>query len=149
MIRIYFDGACEPVNPGGTAAYGFVIKGEDGRNIVARSAVVGRGKGMTNNVAEYSGLIAALRELRTFNEKERVEILGDSKLVVEMVGRRWGYERTASGKIKGWNPHREAPHLRKLLDEVLALLDGREYATRWIPREQNQECDDLSKEHAK
>jgi ribonuclease HI len=33
MIEIYFDGACEPINPGGTAAYGFLIK-KDNKTIL-------------------------------------------------------------------------------------------------------------------
>lgn len=26
MIELYFDGACEPINPGGTASYGWLLK---------------------------------------------------------------------------------------------------------------------------
>lgn len=32
MIEAFFDGCCEPVNPGGTAAYGAVIL-KDGKKI--------------------------------------------------------------------------------------------------------------------
>ena len=32
MIEIYFDGACEPINPRGTASYGYLIK-KDGEII--------------------------------------------------------------------------------------------------------------------
>lgn len=150
MIKIFFDGSCEPVNPGGTAAWGFVIKDGNGRTLRAASGVVGSGRGMTNNVAEYRGLIAALRELESFNEKEFVQIYGDSKLVICHLNREWGWEKSRSGKtVLGWNPHRSAPHLRMLLDEAMSLLDKRPtgFSASWIPREENWECDALSKAH--
>ena len=60
MISIFFDGACEPVNPGGTASYGWVIK-KDGKTILSGSGIVGSGEGMTNNVGEYHGLIEGIK----------------------------------------------------------------------------------------
>lgn len=56
----FIDGACEPVNPGGTASYGVVVK-SDGVTIFTDSAVVGSGLAISNNVAEYSGLLAFLK----------------------------------------------------------------------------------------
>lgn len=147
MIKIYFDGACEPVNPGGTASWGFIIKGEDGKNIVVKSGIVGKGVGMTNNVAEYHGLIAALKTLEEFNKDETVEIRGDSKLVICHITKEWGWLPAGYH----WMPHRKAPHLKKLLDEVLNLVEKRKggFKAIWIPREENEECDALSKAHVK
>lgn len=82
MIRLYFDGACEPINPGGTASYGFVVF-QDDKEIYSESKIVAEGKDASNNVAEYNGLLNALRWLykNKFNQ-EKIECIGDSKLVV-------------------------------------------------------------------
>ena len=66
MIKAYFDGCCEPVNPGGTASYGAVIfKGA--KRIWECSEVfyptLGKEKETSNNVAEYCGFIAILEHL--------------------------------------------------------------------------------------
>jgi ssDNA-binding Zn-finger/Zn-ribbon topoisomerase 1 len=37
-------------------------------------------------------------------------------------------------------------YLKPLLEEALNLLKGFEYEIKWIPREENQEADELSKE---
>ena len=47
-ILAWFDGACEPVNPGGTASFGVVIKGVDGTVLLRGHGVVGIGKDMSN-----------------------------------------------------------------------------------------------------
>lgn len=145
MLKLYFDGACEPVNPGGTASYGWLVKNEAGKIILSGFEIIGSGNGMTNNVAEYSGLIAGLEKITEINKKERLEIFGDSSLVCNMVSKKWGYKKTKSGKIVGWLPHHEAPHLKILLDKVLSILNGREFSISWIPREENHEADALSK----
>lgn len=59
MIIIYFDGLCEPRNPGGIATYGYVVY-KDEKVIKKGCRAIGEGQGMTNNVAEYSGLKRAL-----------------------------------------------------------------------------------------
>ncbi|MGD0012733.1 MAG: hypothetical protein ABSE93_29850 [Terriglobia bacterium] len=48
----WFDGACEPVNPGGTASFGVVIKDKDGTVLRKEHGLVGKGSKMSNNVAE-------------------------------------------------------------------------------------------------
>jgi len=63
MLRAFFDGLCEPVNPGGVACYGFVIY----RKSSASELKVFEGCGLaaepgpdsTHNVAEYTGIIRA------------------------------------------------------------------------------------------
>ena len=59
-ITVYFDGACDP-NPGGHAGWGAVIT-IDGKS-EGLFGYVGFGPTMSNNVAEYAGLIGALEEL--------------------------------------------------------------------------------------
>jgi len=143
MIEIYFDGACEPINPGGTASYGFVIK-KDGRIIAQDSKVVGSGTGMTNNLAEYHGLLAALKYLLTCKTREHINaltIFTDSNLVYNMISKNWGWSK----KKTIWRPHKDHPHLKKLLFEALELLEKFNYQIKWIPREQNSLADSLSK----
>jgi len=55
----YFDGACEPVNPGGTASYGAAIY-ENQQLVWKCSQIYGRGEHTSNNVAEYAALIARM-----------------------------------------------------------------------------------------
>lgn len=140
MVKIFFDGACEPVNPGGTASWGFLIR-DSGQLIAEGSGIVGSGEGMTNNIGEYSGLLASLRKANELGIKEKLHIYGDSNLIVSMVAKKWGWNK----KKTRWIPHDDTPHLKILLDEALKLLEGREYEIKWIPREENQDADRLSK----
>ncbi|PJE60716.1 hypothetical protein COU86_02815 [Candidatus Roizmanbacteria bacterium CG10_big_fil_rev_8_21_14_0_10_36_26] len=142
MYEIYFDGACEPINPSGTVSYGFLIK-KDGKIIAHESKIIGSGDGMTNNLAEYRGLIASLRYLLTRNPLTHnpLTIFTDSSLVYNMVAKNWGWSK----KKTIWRPHKDHPHLKKLLFEALKLLENFQYQIKWIPREQNQGADSLSK----
>ncbi|MDD5626014.1 MAG: ribonuclease HI family protein [Patescibacteria group bacterium] len=141
MIEIYFDGACEPVNPGGTASYGYLIKRDD--QIIERgSGIIGKGEGMTNNVAEYHGLIEGVKAFKKLKIEGRVTIYGDNNIVCYTVAKKFGWKK----KKTVWMPHEKAPHLKKLLDEALKYLEGMDYNIQWVAREKNQEADDLSKE---
>lgn len=141
MIKLYFDGACEPINPGGTASYGYLIK-KDGKTINQGSGIVGTGGGMTNNVGEYHGLIEGIKTLSNLNIKEKVIIHGDSNIVCYTVAKKWGWNKRKTL----WNPHEKAPHLKKLLEETLKLLENLDYEIEWVPRENNLDADNLSKE---
>lgn len=117
-------------NPG-PAGYGAVVKDSTGGQVLAEAAeAIGVA---TNNVAEYRGLIAGLREaLRLGGEGASVAVRMDSKLVVEQMAGRW--------KIKNEG-------LRPL------ALEARDLARRlrvtewtWIPRERNKHADRLANE---
>jgi len=139
MVEIYFDGACEPFNPGGTASYGWIVK-EKGKILAQEGGIIGSDKGMTNNVGEYTGLIKALETLQHLNiKKDKIEVFGDSDMVCNMVSKKWGWKK------KKYLPHKDAPHLKVLLDKVFNLLEGYDYKIRWIPRKDNREADELSK----
>ena len=140
MIELYFDGACEPFNPGGTASYGWLIK-KDGKELKSGHGVVGSGEGMTNNVAEYSGLIYGLEEFLKLNIQEKLLIKGDSNMVINMISGKWGWNK----KKSKWQPHEKLPHLKELLNQALSLVKKIEYEVEWIPREENKEADALSK----
>jgi ribonuclease HI len=77
--RLFTDGGARG-NPG-PAAYGFVLEAEDGTVLAAEGAAIGVA---TNNVAEYSGLIAGLRRAIELAVPD-VEVVSDSELMVKQL----------------------------------------------------------------
>ncbi len=84
----------------------------------------------SNNVAEYRGLIGALRLAAEHAPGARVEVRMDSQLVVEQMSGRW--------RIKH-------PAMRPLAAEATALAPPGTVYT-WVPREQNAHADRLANE---
>jgi broad specificity phosphatase PhoE/ribonuclease HI len=114
-------------NPG-PAAYGAVLKDAGTGEVIAED---GTAIGVaTNNVAEYSGLIAGLKLAGEFAPDAGIEVRMDSKLVVEQMSGRW--------KVKH-------PDMRTLAMEASRLApSGTTYT--WVPREQNKHADRLANE---
>jgi ribonuclease HI len=112
-------------NPG-PAGIGIVLRDEDGTVVEA----IGRGIGTaTNNVAEYSALIAGL-ELALEHGFTSIEVLVDSELVVAQVSGEW--------KIK-------SDTLRTLAVKARSLMDRFESASiAHIRRSQNTHADRLA-----
>jgi len=77
--RLYTDGGARG-NPG-PAAYGFVLESEDGTVLAAEGEAIGVA---TDNVAEYSGLIAGLRRAIELHLPD-VEVVSDSELMVKQM----------------------------------------------------------------
>jgi ribonuclease HI len=77
--RLFTDGGARG-NPG-PAAYGYVLEAEDGTILDARGAAIGVA---TNNVAEYSGLVAGLKRATELGVGE-LEVVSDSELVVRQM----------------------------------------------------------------
>jgi ribonuclease HI len=77
--RLFTDGGARG-NPG-PAAYGFVLESEDGDVLAAEGAALGV---TTNNVAEYSGLLAGLRKAIEAGIHE-LEVISDSELMVKQM----------------------------------------------------------------
>ncbi|GAA2327722.1 histidine phosphatase family protein [Dactylosporangium salmoneum] len=114
-------------NPG-PAGYGAVVLDEAGAVLAERRGTLGV---TTNNVAEYSGLIAGLKAAGELGADE-VEVRMDSKLVIEQMSGRW--------QIKH-------PGLRPLAEEARGLAKGfNRIRYSWIPREQNKHADRLANE---
>jgi ribonuclease HI len=67
-------------NPG-PAAYGYVLETDDGTVLDAHGETIGRA---TNNIAEYSGLIAGLRKAVDLGVDE-LEVVSDSELIVRQM----------------------------------------------------------------
>jgi ribonuclease HI len=132
MIEIFFDGLCQPKNPGGIACYAFVIR-KDAVKLHSEYGVAAKpfSKDSTNNVAEYTALIKALEWLKVQPERNQpVKVMSDSQLVVNQL----------NGKFKI-----KAPRIIPLYKRALALkrsFDSLEIS--WVPREENSEADSLT-----
>lgn len=85
-ILIYSDGGSRG-NPG-RAAIGYVIKTVSGEIIAQAGLKIGVA---TNNEAEYTGIISALQTASAIDTYKNsvVEVLMDSKLVVEQLSGHW------------------------------------------------------------
>jgi broad specificity phosphatase PhoE/ribonuclease HI len=115
-------------NPG-PAGYGTVVWSADHGAVLAESKqAIGHA---TNNVAEYRGLIAGLEEAAKLGATD-VDVLMDSKLVVEQMSGRW--------KVKH-------PDIAALHQQAIALSTRFEHITyAWIPRAKNSHADRLANE---
>jgi broad specificity phosphatase PhoE/ribonuclease HI len=113
-------------NPG-PAGYGAVVRdAATGEVLAERFASLGIA---TNNVAEYSGLIAGLAAAAELSAA-RVAVKMDSKLVVEQMSGRWQIKNAG---------------LRPLAAEAAALVGKFAGVTfEWIPRERNKAADALA-----
>lgn len=119
---LYADGGSRG-NPG-EAAFGAVIS-EGGKVVVELSERIGVA---TNNVAEYSGLIAGLRAINRLDPKAKVLVRMDSKLIVEQMSGNW--------KIKN-------PEMRKMAIQARDAHSPELIKYEWIPRELNTDADSL------
>jgi probable phosphoglycerate mutase len=116
-------------NPG-PAGYGAVVLDADTGEVLAeRGESIGRA---TNNMAEYSGLIAGLRAAAELAPGAETEVRLDSRLVVEQMSGRW--------KIK----HPDLVPLAEAAREAAGRLGPVRYV--WVPRERNKHADRLANE---
>lgn len=130
MIKVYFDGACQPTNPNGNMGYGFVIY-RNGIKKIMHSSFDHAANGNTNNVAEYKALLLALSWLyKNGYTDDEIEVYGDSQLVINQMNRVWGMKGGAYMAIA------------KRCLQANEFFKSISYT--WIPREQNTEADALS-----
>ena len=78
-VKLFTDGGARG-NPG-PAAYGFVLEAEDGTVLAAHGEAIGVA---TNNVAEYSALIAGLERAAELALTD-IEVVSDSELMVKQM----------------------------------------------------------------
>ena len=124
MIRAYIDGGARG-NPG-PAGYGVRIEDADGTLIEELSGGLGIA---TNNVAEYNGLLAALKWAVDHGHDE-VQIRADSELLVKQM----------RGEYKVKHPGLQPLAARARL--LIGQLD--DVTFQHVRREQNTEADRLS-----
>lgn len=111
-------------NPG-PAGYGAVIS-ENGKILAELFDVIGTA---TNNVAEYSGLLAGLTHIHQLDPEATIEVAMDSKLVVEQMSGRW--------QIKHADMRDLAKQCRDAHNPSLVTY-------KWIPRDENSHADRLA-----
>ncbi len=120
-LFLYTDGGSRN-NPGPSAS-GVVIKDESGKTIANYGEYLGI---QTNNFAEYSAAISALKKAKTLGATE-VELIVDSKLVCEQLNRKW--------KVKH-------PNIQPLFLQAWKEMQGFKKVTiKHILREGNKEAD--------
>jgi ribonuclease H / adenosylcobalamin/alpha-ribazole phosphatase len=124
--RLFTDGGARG-NPG-PAAYGYVLEGDDGTVLDARGEAIGTA---TNNVAEYSGLVAGLTKAVEIGLNE-LEVVSDSELMVRQMT---GVYRVKNDALRQLN--REATVLARKIGKV---------RYRAVRREQNKLADRLVNE---
>ena len=116
-------------NPG-PAGYGAVVReASTGEVLAERYEYLGV---VTNNVAEYRGLLAGLTAAAEIDPHAYIECRLDSRLVVEQLSGRWQVKH---------------PDLRPLVRDgaALAASFGPGHVTyTWIPRERNKDADRLA-----
>lgn len=137
MLEAYIDGSCEPRNPGGTASWGVLVRRliYDRELPVVNSVrvawesygITGSGPGMSNNVGEYSALLALLKWFIT-RTPEKLQVLSDSQLVVNQMQGKW---KVNSDKL--FYPYYVS--VTRLLAVNFPYIPFIKY--RWILREQN------------
>jgi len=110
-------------NPGPAAGGAVVIDPASGEVIAEVGVWVGTA---TNNVAEYSGMLAGVRRALEIAPDAALTVHMDSKLVVEQMMGRW--------KIKH-------PAMAELAAEARQVLSGTPVRFTWVPRLQNARAD--------
>jgi ribonuclease HI/probable phosphoglycerate mutase len=121
----YFDGGGS--SQGGPGAWGVVLRWADGQPLDEFS---GWGNDLTNNEAEYYGLIGALGAALDYQPRSLL-VRGDSQLIIRQV----------TGKYRC-----KKPHLLPLRDMARSLIERMscEVTLEHVPRERNRRADSLS-----
>jgi len=123
-LHVYVDGAAKG-NPG-PGGIGVVVLTREGRRVVAFGEAIGEA---TNNFAEYTALVHALRALSVF-EVDKLRVYTDSELMASQVKGEYKVKDKA---------------LRSLYTQTMSMLRRyREWDIEHIPREKNAEADLLA-----
>jgi len=105
--RLSTDGGARG-NPG-PAAYGYVLESEDGHVLDARGETIGIA---TNNVAEYTALVAGLKKALELGVTE-LDVVSDSELLVKQMRGEYKVKNEALREL-----NREASELAANLEKV-------------------------------
>ena len=124
--KLFTDGGSRG-NPG-PAAYGFVLEAADGTVLDARGEAIGVA---TNNVAEYSALVAGLERAAEAGVDE-LEVVSDSELLVKQMRGEYKVKNRAIQEL-----FLDASRLARKIDRV-------EYTA--VRREHNELADSLVNE---
>ncbi len=125
----YFDGSSKG-NPG-PAQSAWIIK-DCNNEEYAKDIIIAK-EDRTNNYAEYVALIKLMQYILTRKDILKIDIYGDSKLVIQQTKNIW---KCKAKNIKSlWVI--SAKLYKKLSNEKVITLN-------WIPRDQNNEADNLA-----
>ena len=124
-VVVHVDGGARG-NPGPAAAAAVVTDAASGAELDSASRYLG--DSVTNNVAEYHGLLLGLERARALGADE-VEVVNDSELVAKQV----------NGEYKVKHPDMKVLHAEALS----ALSTFARWSIRSVPRAQNADADAL------
>jgi ribonuclease HI len=124
-IFAYTDGASRG-NPG-ESGVGIVLKDELGNVIASHYGYIGKA---TNNIAEYTALATCLKLVQT-TECSRLVVHSDSELMVRQLNGQY--------KVKDAGLKKHFRHIQNILG-----TSPFQFKIRHIPREKNQEADELA-----
>jgi len=123
-ITVYVDGASRG-NPG-HAGIGIVIIDDKGNLIKEISDYIGE---TTNNIAEYTALLTALKEVREMGFDE-LEVISDSELMVKQINGEY--------QVKNLG-------LKKLYDQAKGIImEFKSFSIRHVRRGENKRADELA-----
>ena len=133
-IILEFDGASRH-NPSGPAGCGFVLYEMDSHG--AKSDMIDEGKeylgyNISNNQAEYQGLINGLKCIADYYSCHGLYIRGDSEIVINQINQDYAVR---------------SPNIIPYYNEAVDELDSLEiefYKAQHIPRNKNWEADELA-----
>ena len=113
-------------NPGQAGSGTVIIDADTGEVLFEIARFIGVA---TNNVAEYTALLAAFEVIHEHVPSAEVLVRMDSKLVIEQMSGAW--------KIKH-------PDMQQLAAQVQRFVVGKSVRWQWIPREENKRADALA-----
>lgn len=118
-IQIYFDGLCEPKNPGGIPVYAFIVSEPESGHVLGQEAgLAGEpwGRDVTHNLAEYTAAIKAVKWVKEHVSTKELVIYGDSELVINQLNKIY--------KVK-------SQRIRPLYTQLVGELEGFSWKAIW------------------
>lgn len=129
-LNAFFDGS---YSRNRAAAYGFIVKDEEGKVVYSGYGRVGRGVDMSSVVGEYEGLYQAMLYVhRNYPDAEAV-FIGDSALVISQMN---GESKARKGRY--------LPYYKKSIELATSYIENKLWTFQWIGRAFNSEADELS-----
>ena len=127
---IYIDGATHIVNP--STKIGYAAMFDDDFELGIQTS---EHKILTNNMAEYNGLLLALKMIEERNPTLPMIIYSDSSMLVNQM---------TNGMTIGKGAYRSLALIAK--DKLMTLKQKYKISIFWIPRKKNTKADLLSKQ---
>lgn len=133
VINCHFDGGCAPHNPGGVMGYAGIIYEDD--NTINLTGCQPKDEQNTNNVAEYLAIHLVLDKLIEMGVSKRTIIInGDSNLIIKQIQGEFKVNSIVLRNLCEW--------AKKKIENLVMVLNN-DVTIKWIPREQNKQCDKL------